>query len=66
MYSLDEDESTWKDFVLLTLTARVSDSCLEEDVGGCSRSPPDSVDVKVGDAGKASVRDDPSSRESQF
>ena len=66
VYSLDKDNSSWKEFVLLTLTTRVSDSCLEEDVGGCSRSPPDSVEVKVGDVGEASVLDDPSSRESHF
>ena len=66
VYSLDEGESTWKDFVILTLTARISESCLEEDVGGPSRSSPDSVDVKVGDAGEANVLDVPCTRESQF
>ena len=66
VYSLDEGESTWKDFVILTLTACISESCLEEDVGGPSRSPPDSVDVKVGDAGEDNVLDVPCTRESQF
>ena len=66
VYSLEDGESTWKDFVILTLTARISESCLEEDVGGPSRSSPDSVDVKVGDAGEANVLDTPCTHESQF
>ena len=65
VYSLDEGESTWKDFVILTLTARIFES-LEEDVDGPSRSPPDSLDVKVGDTGEANVLDVPCTRESQF
>ena len=46
VYSLDEGETTWKDFVILTLTdtARISES-LEEDIDGPSRSPPDSLHV---------------------
>ena len=65
VYSLDEGETTWKDFVILTLTARISES-LEEDVDGPSRSPPDSLDVKVGDIGEANVLDVPCTRESHF
>ena len=65
VYSLDEGETTWKDFVILTLTARISES-LEEDIDGPSRSPPDSLDVKVGDTGEANVLDVPCTRESQF
>ena len=66
VYSLEEGKSAWKEFVTLTLTARISESCLEEDVGGPSRSSPDSVDVKVGDAGEANVLDVPCTHESQF
>ena len=65
VYSLDEGETTWKDFVILTLTARISES-LEEDVDGPSRSPPDSLDVKVGDVGEATALDVPCTRESHF
>ena len=39
VYSLDEGESTWKDFVILTLTARISESCLEEDVDWVKKTP---------------------------
>ena len=66
VYSLEEGESAWKEFVVLTLTARISQSCLEEDVGGPSRSSPDSIDVKVGDVGEANVLDVPCAHESQF
>ena len=65
VYSLEDGESTWKDFVILTLTARISESCLEEDVGGPSRSSPDSIDVKVGDADEANVLDAPCTHEAQ-
>ena len=65
VYSLEDGESTWKDFVILTLTARISESCLEEDVGGPSRSSPDSIDVKVGDADEANVLDAPCTHDAQ-